>query len=362
MTDRLRVAVFGATGNVGSSLVRTLSMDDRIVSVRGIARRRPEDLELPKVSWATADIADDDLAPLLRDVDAVVHLAWAIQPSRDMARLRRTNLLGTAALLEAVAASGVPNLIYASSIGTYAPAPGDRRVNEDWPSAGVASSFYSRHKATVERMLDGFEEDHPSIRVVRMRPALTFKRSAGSEIRRLFLGPLFPGALASRQVAPFVPDVEGLMFQCVHTLDVADAYRNAIVSDVRGAFNITAEPPLQMADVADALGSRTVTVPEQVLRTGAGLSWRLRLQPTPPGWIDLALGAPLMAADRAREELDWRPRRSARETLEDLLEGLRTGAGEATPPLKSGGAGPFRVRELITGIGQRDAEDRRPAA
>jgi UDP-glucose 4-epimerase len=362
VTEGLRVAVFGATGNVGSSLVRTLSVDDRFASVRGIARRRPDDLELPKVTWSTADIVEDDLGPLLRDVDAVVHLAWAIQPSHDMAQLRGTNLLGTAALLEAVAASGVRNLIYASSIGTYAPAPRDRRVDERWPSTGVANSFYSRHKATVERMLDGFEEDHPTIRVVRMRPALTFKRSAGSEIRRLFLGPLFPTVLARRQVAPFVPDIDGLLFQCVHTEDVADAYRNAIVSDVRGPFNVTAEPPLRMADVAGALGSRTVTVPEQLVRTGAELSWRLRLQPTPPGWIDLALGAPLMAADRAREELGWRPRRSARETLEDLLEGLRTGAGEATPPLESGGAGPFRVRELVTGIGQLDAEHRRPAA
>lgn len=362
MSDGLRVAVFGATGNVGSSLVRTLSRDDRFGFVRGIARRRPDDLDLPKVTWSTADIVEDDLAPLLRDVDAVVHLAWAIQPSHDLAHLRRTNLLGTAALLEAVAAAGVRNLIYASSIGTYARAPRDRRVDEGWPNTGVTNSFYSRHKATVERMLDGFEEDHPSVRVVRIRPALTFKRSAGSEIRRLFLGPLFPSVLARRQVAPFVPDVAGLMFQCVHTEDVADAYRNAIVSDVRGAFNVTAEPPLRMADVAQALGSRTVTVPEQVVRTGAGLSWRLRLQPTPPGWIDLALGAPLMAADRARKELAWEPRRSAREALADLLEGLRTGAGEATPPLDPKIGGPLRVRELMTGIGQRDAERREPAA
>lgn len=353
MTEPFRVAVFGATGNVGSSLVRLLSTDDRFGEIRGIARRAPVDLRLPKVTWVSGDVAVDDLRPLLREVDVVVHLAWAIQPSRDIHALRRTNLIGTERLLGAMAAEGGPSLVHASSIGAYSPSARDRRVDETWPTRGVPTSFYSRHKVAVERMLDGFEERNPSTRVVRLRPALTFKRTAGSEIRRLFLGPLFPGFLARRGVAPFVPNIEGLTFQCVHADDVAEAYRLAIVSDARGAFNVAAEPPLTMRDVADALGTRTVRVPRAVLRAGAAATWRLHLQPTPPGWVDLALGAPLLATDRARSDLGWTPRRSAHEALAELIAGLRTAGGEATPPLHPRAGGAMRLREFRSGVGSR---------
>ncbi len=90
-----------------------------------------------------------------------------------------------------------------------------------------------------------------------------------------------------------------------------------------------------------------------MLRGAASLTFRLRLQPTEPGWLDLALGVPLMDITRAREELGWVPRWSATDALRDLLEGLRAGAGIDTPPLQPGGAGPGRVRELLSGVGAR---------
>ena len=37
----MRVVVTGATGNIGTALVRALAADDRVESVLGIARRRP---------------------------------------------------------------------------------------------------------------------------------------------------------------------------------------------------------------------------------------------------------------------------------------------------------------------------------
>ena len=94
-------------------------------------------------------------------------------------------------------------------------------------------------------------------------------------------------------------------------------------------------------------------VPARVLRAGASLSFKLRLQPTEPGWVDMALAVPLMDVTRAREELGWEPFRDAREALMELLEGIREGAGEETPPLAPGSGGPLRVRELLTGVGKR---------
>jgi UDP-glucose 4-epimerase len=80
---------------------------------------------------------------------------------------------------------------------------------------------------------------------------------------------------------------------------------------------------------------------------------RLRLQPTPPGWLDLALGVPIMETRRAREELGWTPRYGAGEAFADLFAGLREGAGLGTPPLDHRTGGPFRLREFQTGVGGR---------
>ena len=78
----MRVVVVGASGNIGTSLLEALRAEPEVESVLGLARRIPE-LEFPRTEWARADVTTDDLIPFFRGADAVVHLAWAIQPSRD---------------------------------------------------------------------------------------------------------------------------------------------------------------------------------------------------------------------------------------------------------------------------------------
>ncbi len=349
----MRVVVVGATGNTGTSLLPRLAEDAGVDSILGIARRLPE-LDLPKTEWAAADIASDDLVPLFRGADAVVHLAWLIQPSHDLPHTWRVNVEGSTRLFGAVAEAGVPALVYASSVGAYSSAPKHEAVDENWPTNGIATSFYSRHKAEVERRLDRFEREHPEIRVVCMRPALIFKREAASGIRRLFAGPFLVNPLLRPSLIPLVPDIPNLRFQAVHSYDVGDAYRLAVTGDVRGAFNLAAEPVLDPAELGRILGARPVPLPPGVARRLTSLTWRLHLQPTPPGWLDLALGVPILDATRAHEELGWEPRRSAADALLDLLAGLREGAGADTPPLSPETGGPARLEEIRTGVGETE--------
>jgi nucleoside-diphosphate-sugar epimerase len=257
-------------------------------------------------------------------------------------------------VFNAAAAAGVPALVYASSIGAYAPGPKDRGVDESWPTTGIRSSFYSRHKAEVERLLDRFEDDHPDTRVVRLRPGLIFKRDAASGIRRLFAGPFLPNFLVQPRLIPVVPAHPRLVVQAVHSFDIGEAYRLAIVRhDARGAYNVAADPVLDPDELATTLGARTVRMPGGALRRGAALSYRLRLQPSEPGWVDMAFAVPVMDTTRARTELGWEPAWTASEALLDLLAGMRDGAGLDTPPLEPGGTGPLRVRELASGVGAR---------
>ncbi len=159
------------------------------------------------------------------------------------------------------------------------------------------------------------------------------KREAGAQAHRLYGGPLLPRALVRPGRVPTVPDVPGARVQAVHSADVGDAYRRAVLGDVRGAFNLAAEPVLTPASVAAAIRSRRVPVPAQVMRAVVTASWVLRAQPTSPDWLDLMIHPPLLDTTRARVELGWAPARSATDALCEFLEGIADGAGGSTPPL-----------------------------
>jgi ferritin-like metal-binding protein YciE/nucleoside-diphosphate-sugar epimerase len=347
----MRVIVIGATGNVGTSVIEALVASPQVDEAVGISRRRPT-WSPPKTTWVETDILDPGLSQQFDGADVVIHLAWAIQPSRDGATLERINVEGSGRVFDAVAAAGVPKLVYASSVGAYSAGPKDRKVDESWPTGGIATSFYSRHKAAVERLLDRFEEQNPDTDVVRLRPALIFKGDAATEIRRLFIGPFLPNFLVSSNLVPAVPRLRGLRFQAVHSRDVGQAYLKAAVGDARGAYNIAAEPTIGPEELADVFDARTFPMPAGLARRLTDISWRLRLQPTPPGWLDMALNVPLMSTARAREDLGWTPRHSSVEAMEELLEGIRRGSGHPTPPLETAGA-KGRIDEVRTGVGGR---------
>ena len=270
----MRVVVTGATGNVGTAVLRVLDADPGVDEIVAVARRNPR-RSLGRAEFVSADVSTDPLESVFAGADAVVHLAWLIQPGRDESVTARVNLHGSRQVFDAVVAARVPSLIYASSVGAYSPGPKDQRVDESWPTHGIPSSFYSRHKAAVERDLDRLGADQPGLRIVRLRPGLIFQRSAATEIRRLFAGPLLPGKLLRSRLAPVSPAVPGLRFQAVHADDVADAYRRAVLSDVSGPLNIAADPVIGSAELSQLLEARPVPVPAAVLRGAAAVTFVL---------------------------------------------------------------------------------------
>jgi UDP-glucose 4-epimerase len=321
----MRIVVTGATGNVGTSLVSLLGDDPAVDVVVGVARRRPTWFP-PKVDWVEADVAVDDLEPIVDGADAVVHLSWLIQPARDPRAMWATNVVGTRRLADAVARTGVPALVAASSVGAYSPAQVGQVVDESWPTDGTPESSYSWQKALEERTLDILAERRPACRVVRVRPALIFKRDSARHVRNLFVGHLLPlGVLPVEAVARAVDHLP-LTFQVVHAADVAAAIHRCLLTEVRGAFNLAAPGVLGRSS---RLGPPLVKAARPVL----GAAWRARLVPVDPGWLSLASAAPLMSTERATSELGWAPTRDAPTVLRELLGGLRDDAAFPTPPL-----------------------------
>ena len=342
----MRIVVTGATGNVGTSVVEALAADPAVEEIVGLARRLPR-WQPPRTRWVQADVATSELEPHFAGAGAVIHLAWLIQPSRDPGALHAVNVDGSRRVFEAAARAGAGALVHASSVGVYSPGPKDRRVDESWPRDGIPTSFYSRHKAEAERLLDRFEDE---LRVVRLRPALIFKREAGSGIRRLFAGPLVPSRLVDPKLIPVLPLPERMVLQGVHSLDVGEAYRLAATSPgARGAYNVAAEPVLDPRELGRLLGARPLRVPAGAVRAAAALTWRARLQPSPEGWVDMGLQTPLLDSTRARHRLGWTPQRDAGAALLEVLDGMRTSAGLDTPPLEPRAGGRLRLSEWPPG-------------
>lgn len=190
-------------------------------------------------------------------------------------------------------------------------------------------------------------------RVVRLRPGFIFKRESAPEQRRLFAGPLLPGFLARPSLIPLVPALPGMEFQALHSEDAAQAYRLALLNDVRGAFNVAADPVLDPETLGEMLGARLVPVPIVAARTVMAAAWRLHLIPAEPALLDLALSLPVMDISRARTELGWTPRHTATEAITEFLAGLREGEGMPTPPLDPRAGGPRRSGEFASGVGER---------
>ncbi len=350
----MRVVVTGATGNVGTAVVEALAADDQVSEIVAVARRTPAHAP-PKTRFVAADVATDDLVPHLRGADALVHLAWMFQPTHRPQVTWEANAVGSSRVFRAAADAGVSAVVHASSVGAYSPGQG-RRVDESWPTHSSPAAGYGREKAYVERVLDAFETEHPGIRVVRLRPAFIFQRPAATAQRRIFAGPLLPGSLLRRGRLPVLPWPDDLRFQALHARDVAEAYRLAVVRDVRGAFNVAADPVIDRTTVGDLLGARTVRAPAAAARWALAGLWHLHAVPAEPALLDLVLSLPLLDTTRARTELGWQPEHTAVEALQEVFSGMAEGAGASTPPLAEDTPG-RRADELATGVGERYSRD-----
>lgn len=332
----MRIAITGASGNVGSALLRRLS-ERGGHDIVGVVRRRPPEVEpFAGVEWHTLDLSRDEDAPALAaafvGVDAVVHLAWGFQPTHREDYLAELGVGGTRRVIEAVTSAGVPHLVHMSSVGAYSPKHDDTPVDESWPTDGVPTSMYSRHKAAAERLLDGLETQRSGPVVTRLRPGIVGQDRAGSALLRYGLPGLVPRSVLSH--VPVVPLDRRLAIPMVHADDLAEATVLAIESLAPGAFNVAAAPAVTAEDIALVLGARLVHVPAAVLRAAVSASWHARLQPLDAGWIDLAYAVPLMDTSRAESELGWSAATGASRVLAETVQGMQDGAADASAVLR----------------------------
>ena len=329
----LTVAVTGPTGDLGIAIVNALERARSVRRIVGMARREfdPGARGWRKAEYRRGDVTDPaSVRDLVKDADAVVHLAFAILSASESTR--ELNVTGSRLVFEEAAKAGVERICYASSVAAY----GFHDDNPDWlteeiPPNGSPEHPYSQQKADVEQVLAEVLMRRSRTVAYAFRPCIV----AGPDARTLLeeipyyrLSEAMPDAvvrlLGSLPVLkPVVPD-PGTRFQLVHEDDVASAF----VAGVRGLgepgpYNLAASGTLTMSDLADALGWYSIPVPKPILGATAEVATRVPLMPDAVAWIHAVRKPVLMRTDHARKQLRWRPKHTSKQTLRALVDAHR---------------------------------------
>ena len=344
----MRIVVTGATGNVGSQLVPQLLEAPEVTSVVGIARRLPEARD-PQVEWHALDVAEDDLLPAVTGADVVVHLAWLLQPAHDPDEMRRVNLQGTARLLDAVAAAGVPALVHAGSVGAYS--PGDK-PREPTRATRRRASAPARTAGTRPR---------PSGCSTASRPSTPSAASCGCAP----VSSCRPPPRASSRATSWARSCRSRWCagRCCRSsrpwTGSPSRWCTPRTWPGRTSWPARRPSPARSTSPPSRCSTRRRSRPSSA--RGAcrcpprccarrRRTWRLHLQPTDPGWVDLGRRTPLLDTTRARTELGWTPQHDAGEALLEIVEAMGAGRGGYSPVLRPRAGLPGRLLEVARAV------------
>jgi UDP-glucose 4-epimerase len=324
----MKYLITGGSGYIGSRLTDLLIQDGEN-EVVNLDIRAPS-VPRSRTRFVHMDIRDRGIAALVAEErpDALVHLAFVLNPIRDEQTMYDIDVNGTANVLDAAAAAGVPHLLVASSTTAYGAWPDNPvPIPEEHPVRGLPGYEYARDKTEIDRLCQLWAAQHPDATMTIVRPTIVFGPNVDNYIVRFW------------QNQPFVvlPDGHDADWQYVHEDDVVDAMSRLLSERRGGIFNLTADGTIKMSEAAAIAGKKVRKMPLKVYRRLATASWKLRLRnvEAPPGQIEFLLHPWIASNDKLKSELGWTPRHTSRETFEITMraKGLAgPAASEAETP------------------------------
>ena len=293
----MRVFLTGATGFIGSAIVRDLLEAGH--EVLGLARSDSAAAALASNGVAVQRGALDDLERLREGAaaaDGVIHTAF-IHDFSDMANSGRTDLRAIEAIGEALAGSDKPFVV---TSGIALLEPGEVRTEDDQPYAGSGAS----HRMASDQATLTLADRGVRASLIRLPPSVHGEGDKG------FVPQLITVARANG-VAAYVGDGSN-RWPAVHRLDAARLFRLAVESAPAGAtLHGVAEEGIPMREIAQTIG-RHLGVPAVSIEPGQAAAQL--------GWIGhfSAIDTPASSA-LTRERMGWNPTQAT--LLEDVDQG-----------------------------------------
>ena len=270
MTDSpLRVAVTGASGYIGSRLIRRLQSSESVEYILAMDIRPPDIDYSDRVTFVYQDIGDPfpDLFARHR-IGSVVHLAYLLNPGRRRQVSRRVNVTGTDNVLEACAAAGVRHILYFSSTSVYGAHPDNPDLlTENHPVRPIPGFLYSEDKLESETRLAEFARRNPSVTVTILRGCPVLGPNSNNFISNAFRKPLLP------TIAGADPDM-----QFLHEDDLVAILVACLDRMPSGAYNVAGEGTIKWSEMAATMDSRVLTLPYFAWAGLTSIAWRLHIQ------------------------------------------------------------------------------------
>ena len=320
--SRLRVAVTGASGYIGSRLIRQLQSSENVEFVLAMDIRRPAVDYSDRITFVHQDIGDPfpDLFARHR-IGSVVHLAYLLNPGRRREVSWRVNVTGTENVLDACAAADVRHILYLSSTSVYGAHPDNPDfLTEDHPVRPIPGFLYSEDKIESESRLAEFAARNPSVTVTVLRGCPVLGPNSNNFISSAFLKPIIPS------IADADPDM-----QFLHEDDLVAILVACLDRMPSGTYNITGNGTIKWSEMAAKMDSRVVTLPYFAWYGLTSIAWRLRIQSdSRPCGLNFIRHRWTADTRKLSAELGFRPKYTSAQTWNAFIAATHTrhsGAG-----------------------------------
>jgi nucleoside-diphosphate-sugar epimerase len=289
-----KIVVTGSASAFANELLPILTSDERIEQVIGIDRSESA-LRHERFTQVLLDLRSPQIARVLAGADALVHLDSSVRNDAD-APLTESGVHPGQNVFRCAAQQQVPIAVYLSSAAVYELPARQRPIDEQQPRAAPRGFGWAEDHVALESWLDTFESEHPSMRIVRLRPHLIVGTHGTPAVRRLLRSPFTVRLARTASV-----------LQCVHALDVARAVQHALHRDVAtGAFNLACADTATLREMQRLSGGGWISIP-------FAIAYRLARRATratgggEPVWMELLRHEVVLNTNRARRRLGWKP-------------------------------------------------------